>query len=57
MHTGFLWENLRERDCSEDLGINWRITVKWTFKKWDGEAWMGLVWPRIGTGRGLLLMQ
>jgi hypothetical protein len=22
VHTGFLWENLRERDCSEDLGID-----------------------------------
>jgi len=43
VHTGFLWENLRERDCSEDLGIDWRLTVKWIFKKGDGEAWMGLV--------------
>jgi len=43
VHTGFLWENLRKRDCLEDLSIDWRITVKWIFKKWDEQAWMGLV--------------
>jgi hypothetical protein len=24
------------------------------FKKWDGMAWPGLIWLRIGTGGGLL---
>jgi len=23
-------------------------------KKWDGDAWTGLIWLRIGTGGGLL---
>jgi hypothetical protein len=23
-------------------------------KKWDGEAWTGLIWLRRGTGDGLL---
>ena len=27
-----------------------RITLKWIFKKWDGEAWTRLVWLRKGTG-------
>jgi hypothetical protein len=22
------------------------------FRKWDGEAWTGLIWLRIGTGGG-----
>jgi hypothetical protein len=32
----------------------WRIILKWIFKKWDGAAWTGLIWLRIGTGGGLL---
>jgi hypothetical protein len=26
--------------------------IKRVFKKWDGEAWTGLIWLRIGTGGG-----
>jgi len=37
-----------ERDHMEHLG------VYGTPKKWDGEAWAGLVWLRIGTGGGRL---
>jgi hypothetical protein len=54
VHTGFWWGDLRERDHLEDLRIDWRIILKWIFKKCDGEAWSGLLWFRIGTGGGLL---
>jgi hypothetical protein len=30
------------------------ITTKMDIQKWDGEAWTGLIWLRIGTGGGLL---
>jgi hypothetical protein len=30
----------------EDLGVDWRIILRWIFKKWDGEAWTGLLWLR-----------
>jgi hypothetical protein len=29
---------------------DWRMILKWNFKKWGGEAWTGLRWLRIGTG-------
>ena len=34
----------------EDLGVDWRIILRWIFRKWGGEAWTGLIWLRIGTG-------
>jgi hypothetical protein len=34
--TDFWWGNLRKRDHFEDLDIDWRIILKWIFKKWDG---------------------
>jgi hypothetical protein len=51
---GFWWGDLRERDQLENLGTNGRIILKWISSNWDGEAWTGLIWLRIGTDGGLL---
>jgi len=42
-----------ERRPLGNLDIGGRILFKWIFKTWDGEAWTGLVWCRIGTGNFL----
>jgi hypothetical protein len=54
MHTGFWWGNLREGDYFEEVGVDGRIILKWTFVKWVGWAWTSSTWLRIGTGGGLL---
>jgi hypothetical protein len=47
---GFWCGNLKEREYLEDLGIDGRIILERNFKKWDGEAWTGIMWLGIGTG-------
>ena len=41
VHTGFPWGDLRERNHSEDHGIDGRVILKWISKRWDGEALTG----------------
>jgi hypothetical protein len=33
IHTRFLWGKLKERDHSENLNLEGRIILKWTFGK------------------------
>ena len=54
MYTGFWWGTLTERDHLEDPDVDGRIILRWIFRKWDGVAWAGLMWLRIGTGGGNL---
>jgi len=35
-------------------GVDGRVILKSIVKNWDGEAWTGLIWLRIGTGGGHL---
>jgi hypothetical protein len=30
-----LWGTLRERGHFGDLGVDWRIILRWIFRKWD----------------------
>jgi len=44
VRTCFWWGDLVERDQLEELGVYERIILRWIFRKWDGEAWTGLIW-------------
>ena len=35
VNTGFWWGNVRERDHLGDQGLDWRIILKWIFRKLD----------------------
>jgi hypothetical protein len=36
MHIGFRWENQKERDHYEDLGIGGRIMLSWILERYSG---------------------
>jgi hypothetical protein len=44
----------QEEDNLEDLDLDRRTIFKWIIKKYDGEAWTGLMWLKIGTVGGRL---
>jgi hypothetical protein len=50
VHTVFWWGDLMERDHLEDTSVDGTITLKWIFKKLDGEGWTGVIWLRTGAG-------
>ena len=52
VHTGFWWGDPREEHHLDDLDLDGRIILRYIFRVWDGEAWTGLIWLRIGTGSG-----
>jgi hypothetical protein len=52
--TGFWWGSMRKGDHWGDPDVDWRIILRWIFRKWEGivgTGWSGL---RIGTGGGHL---
>jgi len=38
-YTGFWWGNLKERDHLGDPGVDWRVILRWIFRKCDVRLW------------------
>jgi hypothetical protein len=51
--TKFWWESLKERDHSEDRGVNERIVLEWILGRL-AEGWSAYNCLRTGTGGRLL---
>jgi hypothetical protein len=49
------WGNLKGKDHSEDLDVDWKIILEWMLGKCNGKAWTGFIWLRIGTSGGALV--
>jgi hypothetical protein len=49
-----LMGNLGEGDHLKDPGVDGRIILKWIFERFDAEARTRSIWPRTGTGGGIL---
>jgi hypothetical protein len=50
------WEIPKERDHSEDHGIDGRMGSECILGRLGGGGWIGFDWLRIGTGGELLCM-
>jgi hypothetical protein len=48
VHTGFWWENLRERDDLEDPGVTWEDNIKMSIQEvgWGHMDWIDFVQNR-----------
>jgi hypothetical protein len=53
-HRVAVGRDLMDRDHLVDVGVDEMIILKLILKMWNGEAWTGLMWLRIGTVSGLL---
>jgi hypothetical protein len=40
-------KNLKERDHSEDLGVDEKMILEWILEKYGGKVWTGCIWLRI----------
>jgi len=54
VRTGILWVDLRERDHLEGVDLDGKMILIWISRKWNREAWTGLLWLITGTGGDLL---
>jgi hypothetical protein len=45
---------MREQDHRGDPDVDWRIILRWIFRKWKGVVGIGWSGLRIGTGGGHL---
>jgi hypothetical protein len=51
--TGEVYAGFWCGDLGERRGVNGRIVLERILKKWDWEAWTGLIWLRIVPEMGL----
>jgi hypothetical protein len=48
-YTRFWWESQKERDHSEDKGVDEMKGLGWILGRFSGGVWIGFDWLMIGT--------
>jgi len=51
VHTGFWWRNVRERDNSQNLGVDGNIILRWIFRKLDWGKGGAMNWMELAQVR------
>jgi hypothetical protein len=54
MYIKSLIENLKGEGCSEDLGVDRKIILRWIVGKSGGKLWIGFIQLKIGTSGRLM---
>ena len=54
LHARFLVWRREGKNHLRGLGLDVRMILQWTLKKFDRRAWTGFVWLHIRTSSGLL---
>lgn len=43
------WQNLKERNLLENLGLDGKVILKRMLKEYGGIMWTRMIWLRVGT--------
>ena len=49
----YLWGKREGENNTENLGVVWKIIVKFILKKYNEMVWSGFIWHRISKTGGL----
>jgi len=55
-YTGLCWGNQSEGDHLQDPGVDEKVILRWSLRRWDVGLWTKSIWLRVGIGGGRALV-